>query len=154
MGHTAEACVSCVRLNIRAATRTRDGRGPDPTGRLTSGGDTAPCSPPKAVEETGSRARPRSLYQHPVLAADLSRIQPFSETEPGMAESCVVDLLVLTKWWRRRGRRERGRHLRARRWPMTDGRSTPRADGFSMPAEWERHQACFMEWPTLTRRDL
>jgi agmatine deiminase len=37
---------------------------------------------------------------------------------------------------------------------MTDGRSTPRADGFSMPAEWERHQACFMEWPTLRRRDL
>lgn len=37
---------------------------------------------------------------------------------------------------------------------MTDGRSTPRADGFSMPAEWEPHQACFMEWPTLTRREL
>jgi agmatine deiminase len=33
-------------------------------------------------------------------------------------------------------------------------RSTPRADGFSMPAEWEPHEACYMEWPTLTRRDL
>ena len=37
---------------------------------------------------------------------------------------------------------------------MKDGRSTPRASGFSMPAEWEPHEACFMEWPTLTRREL
>ena len=28
---------------------------------------------------------------------------------------------------------------------------TPRADGFRMPAEWERHQCCFMAWPTRTR---
>ena len=32
--------------------------------------------------------------------------------------------------------------------------STPRDDGFSMPAEWEPHEACLMEWPTLTRRDF
>ena len=25
--------------------------------------------------------------------------------------------------------------------------STPRADGFAMPAEWEPHQCCFMAWP-------
>jgi agmatine deiminase len=31
---------------------------------------------------------------------------------------------------------------------------TPRADGFSMPPEWESHEACLMEWPTLTRRDF
>ena len=37
---------------------------------------------------------------------------------------------------------------------MADRGATPRADGFSMPAEWEPHQACLMEWPTLTRRDL
>jgi agmatine deiminase len=35
-----------------------------------------------------------------------------------------------------------------------DDRSTPREDGFSMPAEWEPHQACLMGWPTRTRRDL
>jgi agmatine deiminase len=35
-----------------------------------------------------------------------------------------------------------------------DQRSTPRGDGFSMPAEWEPHEACLMEWPTLTRRDF
>jgi agmatine deiminase len=29
---------------------------------------------------------------------------------------------------------------------------TPRADGFRMPAEWERHEACLMSWPT--RRSL
>ena len=29
--------------------------------------------------------------------------------------------------------------------------STPREDGFAMPAEWAPHQACLMEWPTLTR---
>lgn len=34
---------------------------------------------------------------------------------------------------------------------MDEDRSTPRADGFSMPAEWEPHDACLMEWPTLTR---
>ena len=32
--------------------------------------------------------------------------------------------------------------------------STPREDGFSMPAEWEAHEACLMEWPTLTRGQL
>jgi agmatine deiminase len=26
--------------------------------------------------------------------------------------------------------------------------STPREDGFSMPAEWAPHQACLMQWPT------
>jgi len=26
--------------------------------------------------------------------------------------------------------------------------STPRADGFAMPAEWAPHQCCFMAWPT------
>jgi agmatine deiminase len=37
---------------------------------------------------------------------------------------------------------------------MTEGDPTPREDGFSMPAEWEPHQACLMEWPTLTRQSL
>ncbi len=37
---------------------------------------------------------------------------------------------------------------------MDDERSTPRADGFSMPAEWETHEACLMEWPTVTRKGL
>jgi agmatine deiminase len=37
---------------------------------------------------------------------------------------------------------------------MSDETSTPRADGFSMPAEWEPHEACLMEWPTVTRRGL
>ncbi len=37
---------------------------------------------------------------------------------------------------------------------MTEQDSTPRADGFSMPAEWEPHEACLMEWPTLTRKEL
>jgi len=37
---------------------------------------------------------------------------------------------------------------------MDEERSTPRADGLSMPAEWEPHEACYMEWPTLTRRDF
>jgi agmatine deiminase len=37
---------------------------------------------------------------------------------------------------------------------MTDRMSTPREDGFSMPAEWESHEACWMEWPTITRREL
>jgi agmatine/peptidylarginine deiminase len=34
--------------------------------------------------------------------------------------------------------------------PIQD--STPRADGFSMPAEWEPHEACLMEWPTVIVR--
>ena len=37
---------------------------------------------------------------------------------------------------------------------MNDSGSTPREDGFSMPAEWEPHDACLMEWPTVVRRDL
>jgi agmatine deiminase len=37
---------------------------------------------------------------------------------------------------------------------MDDVGSTPRGDGFSMPAEWEPHRACLMEWPTVTRQDL
>jgi agmatine deiminase len=37
---------------------------------------------------------------------------------------------------------------------MNDPGPTPRQDGFSMPAEWETHEACLMQWPTLTRRDL
>jgi agmatine deiminase len=32
--------------------------------------------------------------------------------------------------------------------------STPREDGFAMPAEWAPHQACLMEWPTRTRAEL
>src|SRR5256886_16144253 len=32
--------------------------------------------------------------------------------------------------------------------------STPREDGFAMPAEWAPHQACLMEWPTQTRAQL
>jgi len=32
--------------------------------------------------------------------------------------------------------------------------STPREDGFGMPAEWAPHQACLMEWPTRTRAEL
>ena len=34
---------------------------------------------------------------------------------------------------------------------MSDRASTPREDGFRMPAEWEPHEACLMEWPTITR---
>jgi agmatine deiminase len=37
---------------------------------------------------------------------------------------------------------------------MSERSSTPREDGFSMPAEWESHEACLMEWPTVTRRHL
>ena len=32
--------------------------------------------------------------------------------------------------------------------------TTPREDGFRMPAEWEPHQATLMAWPTTTRRAL
>src|SRR2546428_696145 len=32
--------------------------------------------------------------------------------------------------------------------------STPRSDGFRMPAEWEPHQMTLMQWPTRTRADL
>ena len=32
--------------------------------------------------------------------------------------------------------------------------TTPRDDGFSMPAEWAPHQGCLMEWPTHTRAEL
>lgn len=28
--------------------------------------------------------------------------------------------------------------------------STPRADGFAMPAEWERHDGCYLIWPERT----
>ena len=34
---------------------------------------------------------------------------------------------------------------------MSERRPSPREDGFSMPAEWEPHEACLMEWPTVTR---
>ncbi|HZD18017.1 MAG TPA: agmatine deiminase family protein, partial [Actinomycetota bacterium] len=37
---------------------------------------------------------------------------------------------------------------------MIDQDATPREEGFSMPAEWEPHEACLMEWPTVTRRDF
>jgi agmatine deiminase len=37
---------------------------------------------------------------------------------------------------------------------MSEQQSTPREDGFSMPAEWEPHEACLMEWTTLTRGEL
>lgn len=37
---------------------------------------------------------------------------------------------------------------------MTEHGSTPREDGFRMPAEWEPHEACLMEWPTVTRADF
>jgi hypothetical protein len=30
---------------------------------------------------------------------------------------------------------------------MSEQQSTPREDGFSMPAEWEPHEASLMEWP-------
>jgi agmatine deiminase len=31
---------------------------------------------------------------------------------------------------------------------------TPREDGFWMPAEWDTHEACLMQWPAVTRRHL
>jgi agmatine deiminase len=37
---------------------------------------------------------------------------------------------------------------------MSDRSATPREEGFSMPAEWEPHDACLMGWPTVTRRDF
>ena len=37
---------------------------------------------------------------------------------------------------------------------MSERGPTPHEDGFSMPAEWEPHVACYMEWPTLTRKEL
>lgn len=37
---------------------------------------------------------------------------------------------------------------------MDERHPTPREDGFSMPAEWEPHQACLMQWPTVTRREF
>jgi agmatine deiminase len=37
---------------------------------------------------------------------------------------------------------------------MRDVHSIPREEGFAMPAEWEPHAACLMEWPTVTRRDF
>jgi len=30
--------------------------------------------------------------------------------------------------------------------------TTPREDGFAMPAEWAPHQACLMQWPTVARQ--
>ncbi len=30
---------------------------------------------------------------------------------------------------------------------MPDSKSTPAASGFSMPAEWERHEATWLGWP-------
>ena len=32
--------------------------------------------------------------------------------------------------------------------------TTPRDDGFAMPAEWAPHQGCLMQWPTHTRVEL
>jgi agmatine deiminase len=37
---------------------------------------------------------------------------------------------------------------------VAEHRSSPREQGFRMPAEWEPHEACFMEWPTVTRASL
>lgn len=37
---------------------------------------------------------------------------------------------------------------------MSDRSATPREEGFSMPAEWEPHEACLMGWPAVTRRDF
>jgi len=37
---------------------------------------------------------------------------------------------------------------------VSDEDRTPREDGYTMPAEWEPHEACLMEWPTVTRRDF
>jgi agmatine deiminase len=37
---------------------------------------------------------------------------------------------------------------------MSEQKSIAVEDGFSMPAEWEPHEACLMEWPTLTRGEL
>jgi agmatine deiminase len=37
---------------------------------------------------------------------------------------------------------------------MSERSATPREDGFSMPAEWDPHDACLMEWPAVTRRDF
>ena len=37
---------------------------------------------------------------------------------------------------------------------MSDENRTPRDDGYAMPAEWEPHEACLMQWPTVTRRDF
>ena len=34
--------------------------------------------------------------------------------------------------------------------PSRSLESTPRADGFSMPAEWERHERCYLIWPERT----
>jgi agmatine deiminase len=34
------------------------------------------------------------------------------------------------------------------------GGSTPTADGYRMPAEWEPHERCLMAWPTPTRTEL
>jgi agmatine deiminase len=31
--------------------------------------------------------------------------------------------------------------------PLTESAETPRAAGFAMPAEWERHAACWLAWP-------
>ena len=35
---------------------------------------------------------------------------------------------------------------------IVDGAPTPAALGFRMPAEWDRHAGCLMQWPT--RREL
>jgi agmatine/peptidylarginine deiminase len=32
--------------------------------------------------------------------------------------------------------------------PVADDRMTPASDGHAMPAEWDRHAACLMAWPT------
>jgi agmatine deiminase len=32
--------------------------------------------------------------------------------------------------------------------------TTPREDGFFMPSEFSAHQACLLEWPTVTRQNL
>jgi agmatine deiminase len=37
---------------------------------------------------------------------------------------------------------------------MNHSEGTPREEGFAMPAEWESHEACLMQWPTLTRQAL
>ena len=37
---------------------------------------------------------------------------------------------------------------------VSDENRTPRDDGYAMPAEWEPHEACLIEWPTVTRQDF
>jgi hypothetical protein len=106
--------------------------------KLTQGGGVAPAPAPPAPAPA---AKPT-----PPPAAVASKPAPSEQSEDWLTRSSQRFQSIMRKLTEGAAPPPKGE-------PVAEPKSTPAKEGYSMPAEWERHEATWISWPaTCSRR--